>query len=634
MTRSLVKAFWILIWVCCSAMGQNAPVVLKSPNLVSVARGGGVATIDLQNAFGLADSRGPIVRFDTSAGGVDVELFPEVAPLTVDNFRNYISSGRYKDTFIHRSMPGFVIQGGGYKIAENLPHIPTFAAVKNEFQRSNLQGTIAMAKLGDNPNSATSEWFFNLANNSANLDNQNSGFTVFGKILGNGLSRVQSIAALPVFNLGGAMTNCPIINYKSGQQLTTDNLVAVKSVTEIPLLPTSNATASYLTLSAVSSNPRLLKASINGTQLRLQSVGTGVGEVVVTITATDPDQQKTSLQLTVPVVNPSAPQVSISAPDAMAAESAGDTALLRISRSGSTAHALAVTLRSNGTATKGVDVQSIPDTVTIPAGKSSCDLNVIPIADGKAEGRESLVFKIPPTLTQRPGKSATVTIDILDKEVPILGCSLIASRATEAGEPAKIRLTRTGSTVAPLTIPLSFSGASPARLGLGNLTSATIPAGNASTEIRFSVPNNAELTGTQSLVVAPGKSLLANTPTNPLEILVDDNDVPTISLEAIDGIASEPGTDKARFRVRRTGGTSVPLTVYLSISGSAVAGVDFVALPVSVTIPVGSDSSFMDLVAKDDLLKEGQETVRVAVDRSIYYNTPAGPVNLIINDND
>jgi hypothetical protein len=148
------------------------------------------------------------------------------------------------------------------------------------------------------------------------------------------------------------------------------------------------------------------------------------------------------------------------------------------------------------------------------------------------------------------------------------------------------------------------------------------------------VPNNAELTGTQSLVVAPGKSLLANTPTNPLEILVDDNDVPTISLEAIDGIASEPGTDKARFRVRRTGGTSVPLTVYLSISGSAVAGVDYFSLPASITIPAGGDSAFLDLVAKDDSLKEGQETVSLAVDRSIYYNTPAGSLRLVINDND
>jgi uncharacterized membrane protein len=434
-------------------------------------------------------------------------------------------------------------------------------------------------------------------------------------------------------DLVGAMTNCPIINYTSGQ-LTTDNLVAVKSVTEIPLLPPSNATVAYLTLTAVSSNSSLLKASINGTQLRLQSAGTGVGEAVVTITATDPDQQKTSLQLTVPVVNPSAPTVSITAPDGIAAESAGDTALLRISRSGSTASPLTVSLLSNGTATKGVDVQAIPATVTIPAGKSSLDVSIIPIADGKAEGRENLVFRVPPTQNQQPGTPATTTIDILDKEVPALSWTPITSTATEGGDPAKIRLSRTGPTTAPLTVPLSFGGASPAKLGLSNLNSATIPAGSASAEIRLAVPNNADQTGTQSLSVAIGSTALANTPANPVEILVHDNDVPTISLEAVDGTASEPGKDKASVRVRRTGATAAPLTIYLSISGSALAGVDYFSLPASVTIPAGGDSAFLDLVAKDDSLKEGQETVNLVVDRSIYYNTPAGSLRLVINDND
>jgi hypothetical protein len=244
-----------------------------------------------------------------------------------------------------------------------------------------------------------------------------------------------------------------------------------------------------------------------------------------------------------------------------------------------------------------------------------------------------LVFKIPTTLTQRPGKAST-SIDILDKEVPVLSWSPIASSTTEGGDPAKIRLARTGSMATALTVPLYLSGANPARLGLGNLTSATIPAGSASTEIRFSVPNNTDLTGTQSLSVAIGSTALANTPANPVEILVHDNDVPTISLEAVDGTASEPGKDKASVRVRRTGATAAPLTIYLSISGSALAGVDYFSLPASVTIPAGGDSAFLDLVAKDDSLKEGQETVNLAVDRSIYYNTPAGSLRLVINDND
>jgi cyclophilin family peptidyl-prolyl cis-trans isomerase len=118
-----------------------------------------------------------------------------------------VNNSRYNGTFIHRSVPGFVIQGGGYtyNAGTNLvAHIATFSPVVNEFGISNLAGTIAMAKLGGDPNSATSEWFFNLADNSANLDSQNGGFTVFGRVVGSGMTTVNNIAALPIYDIDGS----------------------------------------------------------------------------------------------------------------------------------------------------------------------------------------------------------------------------------------------------------------------------------------------------------------------------------------------------------------------------------------------------------------------------------------------
>ena len=141
------------------------------------------------------------VTIQTPLGDIEIELLETEAPNTVANFLQYIESNRYDKTFIHRSArkadnSGFVIQGGGftYDMALPLGTVPARPAVVNEPVYSNVRGSIAMAKVGGNPNSATSQWFFNLANNAGNLDFQNEGFTVFGEVVGNGMDVVDAIA--------------------------------------------------------------------------------------------------------------------------------------------------------------------------------------------------------------------------------------------------------------------------------------------------------------------------------------------------------------------------------------------------------------------------------------------------------
>ena len=186
------------------------------------------------------------VSMQTVLGEIDIELFDTAAPLTVANFMNYVNSGAYNNSFIHRSVPGFVIQGGGYSYT-NTPsgttyfHIPTGPSVQNEFSasRSNIRGTIAMAKLSSNPDSATSEWFINLTNNSTNLDYQNGGFTVFGRVIGNGMDVVDAIANLQVWNatsINPAFSSLPLINYTSPNPLQpATNLVTVTNVAAVPV---------------------------------------------------------------------------------------------------------------------------------------------------------------------------------------------------------------------------------------------------------------------------------------------------------------------------------------------------------------------------------------------------------------
>jgi cyclophilin family peptidyl-prolyl cis-trans isomerase len=146
-----------------------------------------------------ASARCTIVDFQTSEGDVFVRLYNSATPLNVANFLNYANNGRYNGTFIDRYVAGFVSQGGSYTYTQQagFQTIPQFAPVLNEPGISNLTGTIAMAKVdpsqGGGPDSATSAWFFNLVNNASNLDFQNGGFTVFGRVLGNGMNTVNQI---------------------------------------------------------------------------------------------------------------------------------------------------------------------------------------------------------------------------------------------------------------------------------------------------------------------------------------------------------------------------------------------------------------------------------------------------------
>ena len=142
-----------------------------------------------------------LVDVSTTFGSFELELYDTQTPLTVANFLSYVTNDLYNNTIIHRSVPGFVIQGGGYELSGNfLNNVPTNAPVENEPGISNLRGTIAMAKLGGDPNSATSQWFINLGDNFSNLDNQNGGFTVFGEVVGNGMNVVDAMAAVPVYD--------------------------------------------------------------------------------------------------------------------------------------------------------------------------------------------------------------------------------------------------------------------------------------------------------------------------------------------------------------------------------------------------------------------------------------------------
>jgi cyclophilin family peptidyl-prolyl cis-trans isomerase len=178
----------------------------------------GTSSIPLAAHFDLAGVTGTVVRMATNRpsgpNDIFVELFdapgPErtrTTPLTAANFLSYVEAGDYDGTISHRTVRDFIVQAGGFTLDAFVRQGPT---VLNEPGNSNVRGTIAMAKVGGDPDSATNQWFFNQSDNSANLDFQNGGFTAFGRVLGAGMALVDAISSLPLYNFGGAFVSTPL----------------------------------------------------------------------------------------------------------------------------------------------------------------------------------------------------------------------------------------------------------------------------------------------------------------------------------------------------------------------------------------------------------------------------------------
>ncbi len=150
-----------------------------------------------------AAAANPQVEFDTTAGRIRVELYPDAAPKTVANFLDYVKAKHYDGTQFHRVIANFMIQGGGF--TADFRQKPTKPGIQNEAEQSskagllNVPGTLAMARTSD-PHSASAQFFINVKENKfldfRSPDPQGIGYTVFGKVV-EGMDVVNKIAAAP-----------------------------------------------------------------------------------------------------------------------------------------------------------------------------------------------------------------------------------------------------------------------------------------------------------------------------------------------------------------------------------------------------------------------------------------------------
>ena len=295
----------------------GAPVPATTITTQTLAAGGNTS-VALGDKFSDPDSESA-VRIVTNIGTMDFILFNSATPLAVANFLSYVNAAvnNYNGAVFHRAISGFVAQAGAFKVQSapnNFSVTPTSASPTNEPGISNLRGTVAMAKIGGNPNSATNQFFVNLGNNSSNLDrdsgspNANGGFTAFARVAGNGMTVADAIGGLPnatySVNLGGtstSMDNWPLTS--SSAAMDTTKVVSITSAAPVAVL-------SY----AVTGNtsPAVASATISGTNVQINALAGG--QTNVTVTATDLDGSTVSQTFNVTVNQ--APTITSSPPPA------------------------------------------------------------------------------------------------------------------------------------------------------------------------------------------------------------------------------------------------------------------------------------------------------------------------------
>ena len=146
-----------------------------------------------------------MITIKTNHGDISVELFDEKAPISCENFRQYVTDGHFDGTIFHRVMPNFMIQGGG--MDEDMKSKPTRDPIKNEADNgeTNDRGTLAMARTGV-VDSATSQFFINVKDNDflnhSGKNSQGWGYTVFGKVT-EGTEVLDKIRSVPTSSSGG-----------------------------------------------------------------------------------------------------------------------------------------------------------------------------------------------------------------------------------------------------------------------------------------------------------------------------------------------------------------------------------------------------------------------------------------------
>ena len=354
------------------------------------------------------------------------------------------------------------------------------------------------------------------------------------------------------------------------------------------------------------------------------------------------------------------PTITLNVIDGVANEavSSPGTGAIRIERTGSTTNALKVQIynANTGTATRNSDYSLTPAPTgstngggsgaalyTIPAGAAFLDVTVTPLNDSTAEGTEYAVLNFANTSGGYViAGSSVAVVAISDDEnanLPVVKLLALDNVAAESGtDIATFRLERTGPATNNLTVNLTRAGTATNGLDYINPASVVIPAGSPNVTFDLIPIDDTAQEGTETAIIsitanaAYARDTLANSQT----VLINDNDLPTISVTATDATATETSGDSGIFTITRSGGDpALALTVDYSLAGRAVHGADYRRLDGVAVIPSGVMNTRVEIQPIDDSVDEGtQDVILLLRSGSNYTVSPTNTATINITDND
>ncbi len=349
------------------------------------------------------------------------------------------------------------------------------------------------------------------------------------------------------------------------------------------------------------------------------------------------------------------PKISLTVGEAKTIEGSATPASIVFTRTGATGSALAVTYTVSGTATSGADFTALSGTLNIPAGAPSAVLPIVSVNDAVSEPLETVIIKIASGVTLLADPVAnSATVSLVDDDAQVVTLSATDGVATErnlsvagtAADTATFLVTRSGDTAQPLTVYYAVAGVSggttaTALHGVDYETLPgvlTIPAGQASGAItiipRWDGIGEAPESVTLQLGAGPTDYRLGAQNTASITIN-DGGDAPYVEVLGVDN-AVEGGT-LGRFRFSLKGSAAGNVVVNYTISGTATSGVDFTALPGSVTIP-GNGVNVVEITvtATNDALAEDLETLTLTITPNAAYKVfaPSGAATIWVYDDE